>query len=706
MTQNISQPSTADKTSPHITSVGSAAPLGATITGDGVNFSIYSKNAQAVELWLFHHGDDAVPYQIIRLDPEKNRSYHYWHVMVHGAGEGLYYGYKIYGEYAPSRGLYFDGSKLLSDPFSRGLYGAKYQRGDASMYGIDNTSTALKSMVVGRDNYDWEGDRPLGHSLSSSVIYEMHVGGFTSNPNSGVEESRRGKFLGVIDKIPYLKKIGITTVELMPVFAFDPQDAPLGLRNYWGYSPVSFFAPHWGYGTSDDPLKTIMEFKDMVKALHRAGIEVILDVVYNHTAESGQVGPWLSLKGQEASTYYMLDRSNDNAFHNYTGCGNTINVSDPIVRRLVRQSLRYWVQEMHVDGFRFDLASILTRGTDGNVLVNSPAVGSIEVDPHLAETKLIAEAWDAAGLYQLGFFAGRNGDTRWAEWNGAYRDDIRRFVRGDEGMVPKLAARVLGSPDIYSNPNQDINQSIHFISCHDGFTMGDLVSYDHKHNEENGEDNRDGLNENYSYNYGEEGPSDDPHINAIRSRQVRNFMTMMFFTQGTPMLNMGDEVCRTQKGNNNAYCQNNTISWFDWQDVDRHSDTLNYLCELIKYTNTMQLFALKNRIKVGADMEQPYILWHGINQSRADWSPSSHTLGMEMVHPTRGEHIYVIFNMYWEDLDFELPKPLFGKWHLVADTYMGADENFKISHLIDQKNYLAKDRSIVILTDLLKKKTK
>ena len=681
----------------HSISEGFSAPLGATVMDSGVNFSIYSRDATQVELWLFHHKDDEQPYQIIKFDPQKNLSYHYWHVFVHGVGEGLFYGYKIKGEYAPSKGLYFDGSKLLSDPFAKGLYGEKYSRGDASTFGKDNTATAIKSVVVAPSEYDWQGDTHPRISLSTSVIYEMHVGGFTANPNSGVSVEKRGTFLGVIEKIPYLKNLDITTVELMPVFAFDPQDAPLGLKNYWGYSPINFLSPHWGYGSTDDPLTTIREFKDMVKALHSAGMEVILDVVYNHTAESGRIGPWLNLKGQQADVYYMQDEKHK--FSNYTGCGNTINASDPIMRRLMRESLRYWVRDMHVDGFRFDLAAILTRGEDGGVLVNSPAVGSIEVDPWLSDTKLIAEAWDAAGLYQLGFFASRNGDARWAEWNGAYRDDMRKFIRGDEGMVPILAARVLGSPDIYVNPHKDMNQSIHFISCHDGFTMGDLVSYDSKHNLTNGEDNRDGLNENFSYNYGEEGPTTDINIEDIRTRQVRNFMTVMFFTQGTPMLNMGDEVRRTQNGNNNAYCQNNETSWFNWDDVSSHRETLDYTRGLIRYTQGLALFSLKDLIKVGHDLTSPHILWHGTRINGADWSPVSHTLGMEMIHPTAGEHLYIMFNMYWEDLDFEIPKPMFGSWHVVADTYMKAEDNFTMRRLYDQKNYLAKDRSIVILSD-------
>lgn len=684
---------------PYKISRGLAAPLGATVMEDGVNFSLYSRKASAVELLLFAGSQDTMPCQIIQLDKITNRSYHYWHVFVHGAGEGLYYGYRVYGDYLPSEGLYFDSSKLLSDPFARGLYGKNYSRAEASRYGYDNIATAIKSVVVADGGYDWEGDVHPRIPLSRSVIYEMHVKGFTASPTSGVSGVRPGTFAAVIQKIPYLKSLGVTTVELMPVFAFDPQDAPKGLENYWGYSPVNFFAPHWAYGTGDDPLRTVREFKDMVKAFHRAGMEVILDVVYNHTAESGAVGPWLNFKGQAASVYYIMggDRC---SYADYTGCGNTVNTNDAILRRVVRESLRYWVDQMHVDGFRFDLAAILTRGPEGDVLVDSPALGSIEVDPVLAETKLIAEAWDAAGLYQLGFFAGRGKDNRWAEWNGAYRDDIRRFVRGDDGMVPKLAARVIGSPDIYINATRDINQSIHFVSCHDGFTLNDLVTYREKHNMANGEDNRDGMNENFSDNYGEEGPTDSPAINAVRERQVLNFFAILLFTQGTPMIGMGDEVRRTQQGNNNAYCQDNSVSWFDWDDLERHADTLEFVRKLIAYVQGLSLYELNRLIKVGFDDKKPFLLWHGPRLNNADWTPYSHTLAMEMVHPAKGEHLYVAFNMYWEDISFELPAPSRGSWRLAADTSLSVKDNFLMVRLDDQRKYTVRGRSVIILTDL------
>ena len=684
---------------PYRVSAGSAAPLGATVVEDGVNFSVYSAGATSVELLLFRHADDTVPFQIVQLDAPQHRSYHYRHALVHGVGQGLYYGYRVHGEYDPSQGLYFDGSKLLSDPFALGLYGKRYSRSEASQYGRDNVATAIKSVVVDPQDYDWEGDEHPRIPLSRSVIYEMHVRGFTAHPNSGVVQVRRGTFAAAVQKIPYLKSLGVTTVELMPVFAFDPQDAPEGLENYWGYSPVGFFAPHWEYGQTDDPLATVREFRDMVKAFHRAGMEVILDVVYNHTAESGAVGPWLNFKAMAASVYYITTGEN-HAFADYTGCGNTINTNNPVLRHVVRESLRYWVKQMHVDGFRFDLAAVLTRGSDGEMLVDSPALGSIEVDPVLADTKLIAEAWDAAGLYQLGFFAARGKNSRWAEWNGAYRDDIRRFVRGDRGMVPRLAARVIGSPDIYVNAAHDINQSIHFVSCHDGFTLNDLVCYREKHNLANRQDNRDGLNENYSADYGQEGPTDQRSILAVRERQVRNFFALLLFTQGTPMIGMGDEVRRTQGGNNNAYCQDNPVSWFDWDDLERHADTLQFVRRLIDYVQHLSLYELDRLIEVGYNQKKPFLLWHGPHLNAADWSDVSHTLAMEMFHPEKGEHLYVAFNMYWEDIAFELPQPRRGTWRLVADTFLDVEDDFRFTPLDNPEKYLLHSRSVLILTDL------
>src|SRR5499433_1036943 len=426
---------------------GHSSPLGATVVDGGVNFSLFSRSATGVDLLLFDREDDARPARVMHLDPAANRTYHYWHVCVPGVQPGQIYGYRVAGPSDPARGMRFDPAKVLLDPYGRGVVVPKnYSRAAARQAG-DNAATAMKSVVEDGHTYDWEGDTPLQRPCSRTIVYEMHVRGFTRHPSSGVAEQSRGTFAGLIEKIPYLQQLGITAVELLPVFQFDSQDSPPGRVNYWGYAPVSFFAPHQTYSSRQDPLGPMDEFRDMVKALHRAGIEVILDVVYNNT-------------------YYILEPDRAR-YANYTGTGNTLNANHPIVRRLIVDSLRYWVEAMHVDGFRFDLASILTRDVSGQPLPNPPVLWDIESDPVLAGTKLIAEAWDAAGLYQVGSFVGDS----WQEWNGRFRDDVRSFFRGDEGTVGRLADRLLGSPEIYAHKAREAEQSVNFVTCHDGFTL-------------------------------------------------------------------------------------------------------------------------------------------------------------------------------------------------------------------------------------------
>ncbi|HET6520113.1 MAG TPA: glycogen-debranching protein, partial [Geminicoccaceae bacterium] len=453
---------------------GQSHPLGAAVTPDGVNFSVFSKNATRLELLLFDRADDPRPARVLPLDPQVNRTYFYWHAFIPGLKPGQVYAYRAHGPTAPEQGLRFDGRKVLLDPYGRAVAVPQgYSREAASRPG-DNAATALRSVVVDPGGYDWEGDAPLCRPFARTVIYEMHVRGFTRHPNSGVSPGKRGTYAGLIEKIPYLRDLGVTAVELLPVFQYDPQDCPPGLVNYWGYSPVSFFAPHVGYSSRrHDPLGPLDEFRDMVKALHRAGIEVILDVVYNHTAEGDRNGPTLCFRGLANDAYYMLE-SDKSSYADYTGTGNTLNGNHPIVRRLIVDSLRYWVEEMHVDGFRFDLASILSRDEAGRPLANPPVLWDIETDPALAGIKLIAEAWDAAGLYQVGSFVGDG----WKEWNGKFRDDVRRFWRGDRGTVSALASRFLASPDLYGHEEREPEQSINFVTCHDGFTLNDLVSYD------------------------------------------------------------------------------------------------------------------------------------------------------------------------------------------------------------------------------------
>ena len=448
--------------------------------------------------------DDAHPARTISLDPAKNRTYFYWHVFVPGLQAGQIYGYRVTGPYDPGRGFRFDPSKVLLDPYGKSVVvPTTYSRRAAGEPG-ENTATAMKSVVVDHGKFDWEGDAPLRHPWARTVIYEMHVGGFTRHASSGVAPERRGTYVGLIEKIPYLQSLGVTAVELMPVFQFDEQDAPAGLKNYWGYQPVSFFAPHSGYSLRKDSLGPVDEFREMIKALHRAGLEVILDVVFNHTAEGGVDGPTICFRGFDNDVYYILDQDRSR-YADYTGTGNTLNTNQPVVRRMILDSLRYWVEEMHVDGFRFDLASILSRDEMGRPMQDPPVIWDIETDPVLAGTKLIAEAWDAGGLYQVGSFVG----NAWKEWNGKFRDDIRSFMRGDNGTVTKIPHRLIASPDVYGPEKWQQKRSINFVTCHDGFTLNDLVSYNVKHNESNAEGNRDGTNDNLSWNCGVEGPTDD-----------------------------------------------------------------------------------------------------------------------------------------------------------------------------------------------------
>ena len=481
--------------------VGRSAPLGATVSHDGVNFSLYSRDASGIELLFFDHEDDMQPSYVIRLNPSINRTYHYWHVFVPGLQAGQLYGYRVQGPFDPSKGLRFDPTKVLLDPYGRVVAVPRNYSREAARREGDNAGTAMKSVVVDPSLYNWEGDTPLGRPSSQTIIYEMHVKGFTQHPSSGVPEATRAHFpLDSLDKIPYLHDLGITAVELLPVFQFDPQDCPPGRVNYWGYAPVSFFAPHQAYSSRHDPLGPLDEFRDMEKALHRSGIEVILDVVYNHTAECDHTGPTFSLRGLDNSAYYVLEHDRSR-YANFSGTGNTLNANHPIVRRMIVDSLRYWVEEMHVDGFRFDLASILARDSNGDVMSTPPVLWDIESDPVLAGTKMIAEAWDAAGLYQVGSFIGDS----WKEWNGRFRDDIRSFLRSDEGSLRHFADRLLGSHEIYRLKEREAEQSVNFVVCHDGFTLNDLVSYNQKHNEANGEENRDGGNDNRSWNCGVEG---------------------------------------------------------------------------------------------------------------------------------------------------------------------------------------------------------
>ena len=629
---------------------GRSFPLGATLVTGGANFSIFSRSAANIELLFFDQVDDARPSRVIPIDPSANRTYHYWHVFVPGVQAGQIYGFRAYGPFEPDRGLRFNSSKLLLDPYGRAIVVPKNYSREAARLKGDNTATAMKSVVTDPPAYDWEGDVPLKRPWSRTIIYEMHVRGFTAHPSSGLAESKRGTYAGLVEKIPYLQQLGITAVELLPVFQFDPQDAPPGRTNYWGYSPVSFFAPHQAYSSHQEPLGAVDEFRDMVKALHRAGIEVILDVVFNHTAEGEHDGPTLCFRGLDNPTYYLLceDRS---LYADFTGTGNTLNANHPVIRRMIVDSLRYWVNEMHVDGFRFDLASILARDSSGAVMANPPVLWDIESDPALAGIKMIAEAWDAAGLYQVGSFVGDS----WKEWNDRFRDDVRDFFRGSNDSVELMADRLLGSPGIYGQREREAEESINFVTCHDGFTLNDLVSYNQKHNEDNGEYNRDGRHDNRSWNCGVEGPTDDPAIERLRNRQVKNFFTATMLSVGVPMFAMGDEVRRSQRGNNNAYCQDNDTSWFDWKLLSRHADVLRFVKLLIERRIMRDVEHERRRVSLSQVLREAKHASHGVKLNQPDWSPFSHSLAIGGELKNERVLAHIIFNAYWEPLDFELP---------------------------------------------------
>jgi glycogen operon protein len=677
---------------------GQSSPLGATVVPGGVNFSVFSRSASGVELMFFDRENDVRPARAVRLDPVANRTYHYWHVFLPDVRPGQLYGYRAKGPFDPGNGMRFDPAKVLLDPYGRGVVVPKNYSREAARLKGDNTGTAMKSVVVDPHAYDWEGDKVLCKSSSRTIIYEMHVRGFTRHPSSDLPETTRGTYAGLIEKIPYLQQLGITAVELLPVFQFDAQDAPPAKVNYWGYAPVSFFAPHQAYSSRQDPLGPINEFRDMVKALHRASIEVILDVVFNHTAEGDHHGPMLSFRGLDNSTYYILEQDRSR-YSNYSGTGNTLNANHPIVRRMILDSLRYWVAEMHVDGFRFDLASILDRDESGNLMPKPPVLWDIESDPALAGTKLIAEAWDAAGLYQVGSFIGDS----WREWNGRFRDDVRSFFRGDEGSVASLADRLLGSPQIYGHKEREAEQSVNFVTCHDGFTLNDLVSYNHKHNESNGEDNRDGANDNRSSNWGVEGASDDPAIEKLRNRQVKNFLTVTMLSLGLPMILMGDEVRRSQQGNNNAYCQDNETSWFDWTLVAKHQDLRRFVTLLSAQRVLRDVEMEQQHLSLNQLLRKANRTWHGVELGQPDWSYSSRSLAFTAETLDQKLLFHVILNAYWEPLEFELPptgEQSEDSWNRWIDTTLDSPhdiEEWQSAPLVPGCGYRAGPRSVVVL---------
>jgi len=639
-------------------------PYGAIPVDGGVQFVVFSRSATAMSLLLYDNVDDPDPSEIVHYDGDSDRWGDIWSVFVPGIGPGQLYHLQADGPFEPHRGHRFDGHSRLIDPYARALAGNFLPCRDGII--------RPPKCVVIDDTFDWQGDRHLRRSLSETVIYEMHVGGFTRSATSGVENP--GTYLGVIEKIPYLKSLGVTAVELMPVHDF-PTNNCFGGRderpNYWGYDPLAFFSPHRGYASSPEPGAQVVEFKQMVRALHQAGIEVILDVVFNHTAEGNEHGPTLSFKGLENRVYYMLENGGA-SYRNYSGCGNTVNGNHPIVRELIFLCLRHWVLNYHVDGFRFDLASVLSRDRNGELVPNPPLVETIAEDPLLADTKIIAEAWDAAGAYQVGSFA----NLRWAEWNGRYRDDVRRFWRGDRGTLGDLATRLAGSSDLYA-PSRQPYHSINFITSHDGFPLNDLVSYKHKHNEANLEDSRDGDNNNCSDNYGIEGPTNVRPIERVRARQIRNFLATLFLSQGVPMLLSGDECRRTQRGNNNAYCQDNEISWFDWDLIKRNVDIVRFAQALINFRKRQPTVRRSSFLK-GEPLVPgtlPDVSWYGADAGPVKWDSDELSLTCLLAAPPTSNvaepprHVLLLCHAGTLPREFVIPSAArLIRWNLFVNT--------------------------------------
>jgi glycogen operon protein len=674
---------------------GSRQPLGASAHEDGVNFAVYSPRATRVWLRLYRAATDLESLAEIELDAAVNRSYGFWHVFVAGARPGWLYTWRADGPNEPAEGLRFDARRELLDPWARLVDDAVWERDTATNGGLES---ALRAEIVPPDDYDWEGDRPLARSLEDAVIYELHVGGFTRHPSAGV--AHPGTFRGLVDKIPYLKALGVTDVELLPMFAFDTQDVPaataaLGLHNFWGYSPVSFFAPHRAYAAGDDPRR---EFRDMVKALHAAGIGVILDVVVNHTAEGGADGPTIGYKGLVNELVYLLDAKDPAKYLDFTGCGNTVSANQPLVAQWLVEALRFWAVEMHVDGFRFDLAGVLSRDEVGEPLAHAPVIAAIEFAPELAQVHLIAEAWDSGGIYQVGSFPG----FRWAEWNDRYRDAVRRYLRGEPGCLAEVATRIAGSSDLYAWAGKMPQNSINFVTCHDGFTLYDLVSYDKKHNNANGEHNRDGRDENFSWNSGIEGVTDDPEIQRLRAQRARNFIAILLLSQGVPMLTAGDEFLRTQRGNNNAYCQDNDVSWLDWSLAPEARAMLRFTRELIalrKRHPSLRRTRFLNGHAAGVPAE---IRWYGETLEEPRWQDAeAGVLCFTLAGAApREATLHVMINMAKTVRKLPLPDPAARHWRRVADTTRVAPDDVVPSGVaVADDHYMLGPHGIAIFED-------
>jgi isoamylase len=688
---------------------GTPLPFGAHQYGEGVNFALFSRHAARVLLELYENPEASSPSRVIDLDPARHRTGDVWHVWVRGLTAGQLYAYRVDGPYQPEEGHRFNAHKLLLDPAATAIakvknwsfeaargYDSSSNLADLSFSAVDDAGTTPKCVLT-QEYFNWDGDLSPRHLASEIVIYETHVRGFTIDPSSGV--TYPGTFRGLTEKIPYLRDLGVTAIELMPVQEFNENELiglnPMTgerLKNYWGYNPVAFLAPKESYSNGGSPGHQALEFREMIKAFHRAGIAVILDIVLNHTAEGNELGPTICLRGIENSIFYMLQANDQRYFKDFTGTGNTLNANHPVVRDLVMNVLRYWVMHMHVDGFRFDLASVLGRDEHGNLLQNAPLLESIAEDYILRDVKIIAEAWDAGGAYQVGSFSER----RWREWNGRFRDDVRRFWRGDPGMTGLFANRICGSADLYQGSGKGPESSINFITSHDGFTLNDLVSYKRKHNEENGENDRDGTDANYSDNCGVEGLSDAPVVEALRKRLIKNFLVTLFISRGIPMLLGGDEFRRTQQGNNNAYCQDNAVSWIDWSFLEKNKEIHRFARGMIGFRRAHPVLR-KSAFYTDADIQ-----WFGPQGTTPTWGDPDRKAFACLILGQSEPDLFLMFNAGEAPADFAIPAERANKiWRLAVDTSRPAPEDLCEAGLEpsmqDQVNFRVEPRSSAIL---------
>ena len=690
--------------------------LGATPYHNGVNFAVFSKNAERIVLDLFDSPEDKIPAESIELDPKVNKTGSVWHVYVQDLKPNSLYLYRVDGPYNPPEGHRFNFNKYLFDPYCKAFtkgsvfqsYNLQRERGLAGIENgkLSDLSNFPKCVVISDSDFDWEGDKPLNIPLEKSIIYEAHLKGFTASPSSGVKNP--GTYKGFIEKIPYLKQLGITAVEFLPIFEFDEYengnfDPKTGdrLKNYWGYSTIGFFAPKTTYSSNMAPGQTVKEFKELVKALHKAGIEIILDVVYNHTAEGNEHGLTFCYRGFENSSYYLLPENEKQYYYNFSGCGNSINASHPVVTKMILDSLKYWVTEMHIDGFRFDLAAALCRSQNASFLQFPFLTNAISEDPILSKTKIIAEPWDCGGGYFVGGFPG----GRWSEWNDRYRNDIRRFIRGDEGVSTAAATRIAGSSDLYNHSGRLPSASINFLTAHDGFTLNDLVSYNNKHNEQNGEEGRDGNNDNLSWNHGFEGATSNPKIEKLRLQKLKNFMTCLFISQGVPMMTFGDEFRRTQGGNNNCYCQDNEISWVDWDCLSKNSDLFHFTQKVICLRKNHPAFRRKDFFS----NSKPEIEWYDADAKNPEWEKLVRFLALKIngsacrhENGSADNDFYFAANTDIYDITLKIPSPSKNKkWFRVIDTSISGEDSILEDGaeelMNDQNRYVLPANSCLLL---------